>query len=416
VVNTIKEVVSNGLCISCGACIFSGDKSGSKMQESINKGVYLPPDSDNLEDAFDICPGKGYQIEGIAKTIFPNARFKDIDLGRWEGAYTVHSNIETLEKNASSGGIMIGVAQYLLEEKVISGVLTTRFCYGPNGPRPESFIATNVAELIESQGSKYCPVPVFEGLDALNDFEGALAFIGTPCQIAGLRMLQKKHKHLKEKITLTIGNFCGGYRDFRETDKIIKHSNFEKSLITKFRYRGDGQPGSMLIEDNNGNQKKLPYPDYSRMTGVVKYLRCRLCVDATAELADLSCGDAWIPKYLKSGRAWSIVLARSNKAVSILNELEIKKLITREQVTVKDIKKSQSGNLTSKKNRQEGRVKLYKLLGYKVPHFDGGYHKNNKSLMLELKVHISHAIFSMLEKAGCYKVFSKLIGRYPKGL
>ena len=172
----------------------------------------------------------------------------------------------------------------------------------------------------------------------------------------------------------------------------------------------------MLLEDSSGKQKKLPYPNYARMTGVVKYLRCRLCVDATAELADFSCGDAWIPKYLKSGRAWSIVLARSNKAVSILNELEAKELITREQVSVEDIKSSQRGNLTSKKNRQKGRMKLYKLLGYKLPSFDGGYHKNNEGLMLEFKVHVSHTIFSILERIGLYKMFSKLIGRYPKGL
>ena len=202
-VNSIKEVVENDLCISCGACTFSCDKSDVKMQESKNKGVYLPRVSEELEDSFDICPGKGYEIEGIAKSIFPEAKHNDIDLGRWSGAYSVHSNLEKITKNAASGGIMVGIAQYLLEEKVVSGVLTTKFKYGPNGPRPESFIATNVDELIESQGSKYCPVPVFEGLDAINEFEGSLVFIGTPCQIAALKMLQTKHDFLNKKIILT---------------------------------------------------------------------------------------------------------------------------------------------------------------------------------------------------------------------
>ncbi len=415
-INSIRDVVNNDLCISCGACTFLSEKGNDKMQESLEKGVYLPPISAEVEKAFDICPGKGYEIEGLANELFPDALSKNIDLGRWKEAYTVHSNVDAITEHASSGGIMVGIAQYLLENKVVNGVLTTRFHYGENGPRPESFIATNMQELIESQGSKYCPVPVFDGLTDIKNYEGKLLFIGTPCQIAGLRMLQKKNNYFKEKILLTIGNFCGGYRDLRETDKIIKRANFEKTLITKFRYRGNGQPGFMQIEDKKGNNKSLPYPNYARMTGVVKYLRCRVCVDATAELADFSCGDAWIPKYLKSGKAWSIVIARSSRATMILDELADRKLITRESVSIDDIKRSQRGNLTSKKDRQQERMKLYRILGYKLPLFDGGYHENNNGLLLELKVHVSHTIFSILEKVGMYKVFSKIIGRYPKGL
>ena len=40
----------------------------------------------------------------------------------------------------------------------------------------------------------------------------------------------------------------------------------------------------------------------------LKYSRCRLCVDATGELADLSFGDAWIERFLKTKKEKMVVL------------------------------------------------------------------------------------------------------------
>ena len=73
------------------------------------------------------------------------------------------------------------------------------------------------------------------------------------------------------------------------------------------------------------------------------------------------------------------------------------KLLIQEDVSIEDIKKSQEGNLISKKVRQGSRMKLYQMLGYVLPTFDGGYNKETKGFFLELKVHISHSMFYLLE-------------------
>ena len=411
---TIQDVVDNNLCVSCGACCFAEGSTIGTMVESSKKGIYEPKFHDQEMDVFDVCPGKGYPMVAMGEQIFSDVEHTDLELGRWKKAVVAHTTDEAVLKNASSGGVMTSIAKYLLEEKQVDGVVTTKLVYERNGPRPKSFIATSLEELLEAQGSKYAPVPIFEVLEELHSFDGKLLFIGTPCQIAALRLMQEKDPILKEKVPLTIGNFCGGYRDLQETDKIIERAGFKRELVTSFRYRGGGQPGSMLIKDTTGNTKELAYPGYARMTGVIKSLRCRLCVDATAELADFSCGDAWMPKYLESDKAWSIIMARSNKAVEILKAMDVSQAITQETVSMEDIKKSQAGNLISKKVRQESRMKLYSLLGYVLPQFDGGYYKNKKGFLLELKVHVSHSTFSFLEKIGLYKKVASLIKRYPK--
>jgi len=278
---------------------------------------------------------------------------------------------------------------------------------------PEVFIAYNDNDLIRAQGSKYCPVPSLAKLKLLlqGKLKQKFVFVGTPCQIAGLRLLQNEYPELKTTIPLTIGNFCGGFKDMRETRKLIQRQGIDPSDITFFRYRGGGQPGSMLIRTRDDQQKALPYPDYAKLTGIRKYYRCRVCVDATAELSDFSCGDAWIERFLSTGQGWSILMTRSETAEAIAKEMRKQNLISCEVISLDELKKSQSGNLTSKKARQSARRKFCRLLRLPLPDYDGGYREKSSQIMLEMKVFMSHSIFDLSEKLGCYPLLAKILGR-----
>lgn len=418
---SIQKVVRSNLCISCGGCCVVSPQGNVKMQEHTNLGMLYPALSpsacgwgNGIE--YEICPGKGYEILQMGQDYFPNAPFHDIDLGRWFNVWAGHSLSDKITANASSGGLMTAIAEHLLIDGIVDGVVVTRIRYGFPGPRAETFIATSLEELISAQGSKYCPVPVLEIIPEIESFHGRVLFIGTPCQIAGLRMLQRISPSLREKIPLTMGNFCGGFRDLRETDTLIKRAGIHPSDVVRFRYRGGGQPGSMIIENSEYRRSELPYPGYARMTGYVKHKRCRLCVDATAELADFSCGDAWIPRFLNSGQAWSLVITRSESAEILLKKMVIQKKITLAEVTIDELKKSQYDNLNSKKVRQYARRKLYKMLTIQIPKYDGGFQVITGGVLYELRVLITHTIFYILEKFHIYPIIAKAIKRYPKDL
>lgn len=418
--HSINDVVRANLCISCGACCAASSQGLVRMREQISRGMLYPVLSQPISTwgaglEFDVCPGKGYNILQMGKELFSDAPQTDIELGRWLGAWAGRSLKGDLNANASSGGLMTAIADHLLNS-VVDGVVVTRMKYGSPGPRTETVIAISTEELIAAQGSKYCPVPTLDIVRAIESFPGRVLFIGTPCQIAALRMLQKISPALREKIPLTMGNFCGGFRDLRETDTVIKRSGIRPGDVVRFRYRGGGQPGSMVIEDHECHRSALPYPGYARMTGYVKHKRCRLCVDATAELADFSCGDAWIPRFLNSGQAWSLVLTRSEYAEAILQEMVIQKKIKLAEVTIDELKKSQHDNLSSKKTRQYARQRLYKKFGIQIPKFDGGFQITRGGILYELRVLITHFLFSILEQLHLYPVVAKVIGRYPKDL
>jgi coenzyme F420 hydrogenase subunit beta len=407
---TISEVVRSGNCTSCGLCV--NNNLGTMEME---KGIYVPffekpLSKEKDKELVNICPGRGYDIVSLGEKRFIETTY-NYKLGNYKSIGAARTNDTVLLNKSTSGGMMPAVANYLLDKKHVEGILTVKFVYTDKGPVPKPFIAKTKEELIEAQGSKYMPIPLLKNLDEILSFSGSIAIIGTPCQIAGVRLLQEKNPLLNEKIKLAIANFCGGYRDYRETERIFQINNINKNNINFFSYRGKGQPGYMTVESNEKETVDLPYPDYGRLTGYIKHSRCRLCVDATGELADLSFGDAWIDRFLKTKYKWSFYISRSTFGEKVLKEMLEDGLFKYEEISVDELVKSQRGNLTTKKERQNSRYQLYKRLGYKIPSFDGGYNKKNLNIKLELKVFISQRVMYLFEKIRLYLTIAKLIKR-----
>ena len=409
----IESIVAKGMCMSCGAC----SAAGYKLRPSKKTGMIYPVSTkkSNEEMALNVCPGKGYYIEGLTEETKNGVRHTSFELGRYLSIGAVRSSDPVLLANASSGGVMTAFSKFLLDTGVVSGIISTRMDYSsPEGPRPEPFIATNAKELMQGQGSKYCPVPLLTIGEKVNNFGGKLALIGTPCQIAGLKLLQQEGVAWAAKIILTMGNFCGGFRDYRETDRLIARSGFTPEDVVDFRYRGSGQPGFMSIKSDDGRLHRHAYPKYARATGIIKNFRCKTCVDATAELADFSFGDAWLKRFLETHKPWSIFITRNKSVLCHWEKFLLRSDIERKNITETEIIRSQYDNISTKKYRQECRKKLYSFVGVDVPNF-GNYTGLKTGLILfELRVIVSQFFFVVLEKLGLYVWFARLFNRYPK--
>jgi coenzyme F420 hydrogenase subunit beta len=115
--------------------------------------------------------------------------------------------------------------------------------------------------------------------------------------------------------------------------------------------------------------------------------RCLFCIDATAELADFACGDAWVDRYLQDAFAWSIVLARSAAAEDVLRQMSSRGELKCDPISPEEVIRSQRSNLQSKKRRQRKRMALCRLLGVRVPVWDtqlpdhGSYASEIKALV-----------------------------------
>lgn len=410
---SINQIVKFNLCLGCGICTF--DKSIGKTVYDSKRGQFIPylhrAKSIDNPTTFDVCPGKGYEIYKISKSLFGDQNYSD-KLGFYYRILIGRSLDEDVLKNASSGGILTQLCVYLLESKIVDKVVVTKFVYTDQGPMTQTIITDQKDEIRMCQGSKYCPVDISGVIDTVIAGTEKIAYIGTPCQVAGIRKLQKYNDNLKRNVVLTLSNFCGGFKNYNNIKLLSERIQITHNEINYFNFRGGGKPTNLVIQDLNGKVVKIPYPDYVGYNGINGHLRCRLCVDATGELSDISCGDAWLEKYQNNGDQLSFIICRSKFSSEIIDEMENNRYIQVAEATCDEIILSQSMNLNSKKNRTKTKFLLYKILGYQIPKFDGSYSNEYTSFIYEIKMFIFGGLKTFLEFIGLYwflyKFFKKI--------
>ena len=404
--HNIKEVVKSHLCIGCGLCIIDKETQGIQLS---HKNDCLVPKNVKVSDtslANIICPGKGYDIKGTGENLFANEAKYSLQLGYINSLYASHSLNDEVLENASSGGVITQLLLYLLDKKIVDYVSVTQFVCDSKGVHTRTFLTSEKKEILKAQGSKYCPVNFDTLLDALHQKSGRVAIMATPCVIAGFRKIQiHQPNYIKAHIVFHIANFCGGFKSFRNIKRLAEIHQVDYHNLCDFRFRGEGQPGSLRFIENTGKVASTSYPLYVGLNGYSKMLRCHLCPDATGELADIACGDAWIPRFQDDNNTWSMIICRNNAAKELVENMKKDGVIATASVTSDEVELSQRINLASKKKRQLARMNLYNKLGYYVPDFKNhGYSIKKSPIKTEIIVYIKHQLTLLAEKAGLYMI------------
>lgn len=358
------------------------------------RGMHLPEIVDHQRvtgrgGELAVCPGPGLPIDRISRELFGSDLPTTPQLGRYRLAWAAHSTDDEVLKRASSGGVMTEIARFLIRSGHVDGATGVVLTYGDGtGPRPVARIARSWDDLAAAQGSKYCPVPVNLLVRECVERGGKYLFCGTPCHVAALRLATRRRPELAEVFPFTMANFCGGFRDFRHTDWMITKHGLRPAGVRYFRYRGAGQPGSMCARTEDGREVTEPYPDYMYGSMVQKLRRCVFCIDGTGHLADFACGDAWLERYMKDESPWSIILARSQKAVDILRRIAEQGAMVSQDISPEDIIESQRSNLTSKILRQYKRMRVARLVGIAMPRWDVDMPRDGSTYYGELRTFV----------------------------
>jgi len=321
---------------------------------------------------YDTCPGHSVDFKGLNRDIFGKDA-EDIVLGSYLGSYIGHATEHEVRYRASSGGVVTGLLVYALEEGIIDGALVTRM----NRDRPwepEPFIAKTRDEIIEASASKYCPVPanimIRELLSAQEDEK--FAVVGLPCHIQGIRKAEQAYKKLKERVVLHIGLFCSHNDTFWQTDYLLRSMDASKDDLKSIRYRGDGWPGTMSVQLRSGKDSSMPYHKaiFPHVLWFNAMNRCLYCCDLTAELADVSVGDPWIPEVTAGEKiGQSIFLVRTEDAHSLVLCAARDELLNFTPIPAERVKESISMGETKKVDVQV-RMSFRKMIGKSIPDYN----------------------------------------------
>lgn len=307
----------------------------------------------------------------ILNSFIFNRHFENSLLGNFLECCSGYSSNKRIRRDASSGGITTSLLLFLLESKIVDGVLVLKMA--DDAPlEPAAILARTKDEVMIASGSKYCPAPVNVRIKEILAKKGKYAVVGLPCHIHGIRKAEMFTKELKERIVLHIGLFCAHSVNFAGTELVLHRSGIRKEHVLSLRYRGKGWPGKMSVGLIGRDAIDIDYRlCWDGMFGCFFFtpMRCTLCSDATNELADLSIGDAWLPQFDRSidreGR--SVVIVRTDIGRRLLERARTNRKIELVSLDQNAVVFSQRSSLNFKKKALGTRAHFLNSLGKLVP-------------------------------------------------
>lgn len=243
------------------------------------------------------CPGAEVDYPALSRQVFHEPYDEQSLQGHVDNLYVVHPENREIRYAGASGGVVTGLLDYLLRHKKIDGAIVV----GMDRSTPyktKGLLATTREEIQACAQSKYCVTPSMAVLQEVRRKKGRFAVVALPCQVHGLRKLETVDPSLAKKIGYIFGLYCHCTLDVNGHEEAIRAFGIPLEDVAAFQFRGGGWPGGFFVVKKDGTQVRLH--DKILIKDVMNVMfrlygpeRCKLCIDALCEYADLSFGDFW---------------------------------------------------------------------------------------------------------------------------
>ncbi|MCC6454908.1 MAG: Coenzyme F420 hydrogenase/dehydrogenase, beta subunit C-terminal domain [Caldilineaceae bacterium] len=409
--NVISHVVERDMCIGCGLCITACPNDALSLKW--NKYGLLEPVAtgqtcSGCPDCLSVCPFSDGLVPGLVlpnedqlgRSLFLgeevlggttpgekdqskaissqydvcNAVEYDRYIGFYRNLYVGYA--EEYRATSSSGGILTWFLCSLLETGQVDGVL----CVKPTDNATEEpyfryTICKSAAEVRSNAKTRYHPAPVQQAIAIALQHEGRYALAALPCSLKAVRLAQLRFPILRERIVITAGIICGGLKSRNYTKYLAAASGIHVQHLVEPEYRVKQEDSTADDYLFAGTDQKTSVRHFLSMkqlgdmwgTGLFKPNACDYCDDLSAELADISVGDAWIPPYRMDGRGNSVVIVRSKIAAELITAGTEKGEVMLTPVTNLQINESQKGNINHRRVGLAYRLYWAKQEGTPVP-------------------------------------------------
>lgn len=319
------EIIEKNKCTGCTACYNICPKGAIEMIE-INGFKYPHIDSNKCINC------------GLCKKICPIYKKNNDSLNKCYVGFS--KDIKDLEKS-SSGGIFPLIARNILNDNGI--VIGASF----KNNKLSHIIIDNIKDLDKLKGSKYLQSDlsnIFKHVKE-NINNKKILFVGTPCQVGGLKSyLKKEYENL-----ICIDLICHGVPSPKLFDKYVKYledKNNDKLKNYNFRDKSTGW-------DTYSNTVTFKNKKYTELASNNSYMKLFLkdialresCYDCNFKLgnkySDITLGDFWnVQKYypdMYNKKGVSAIIINTEKGNHLFNI--IKDSITYKECNIDEILK-----------------------------------------------------------------------------
>ena len=336
----MNQICEMNRCTGCAACVSICPHNAVSLIE--NELGFKYPQIDNYE-----CINCGL----CEKTCPQNHEINDTN--EIKKIYAAYSKDKGIRKNSSSGGVFSEIATKIIS---LGGVV---YATKMSDDCKSAFFAecTKIEDLKSFRGSKYLQSDVgsiYKDIKYTLDKSGKkVMFVGTGCQVAGLRAyLKKNYDNL-----LCVDIICHGVPSPKLWRKHISGVESELNIVAKsvnFRYKKPSWTEfSLLIEGKDGKKYIKSKFDDQYLIGFLTELtlrpNCYTCPYASiSRTGDVTLADFWGYKSTEykmrnTEKGISLVLINTEKGQKVFDSIE-----DRIMVTEKKLKEAMSGNRSLK--------------------------------------------------------------------
>lgn len=306
---------------------------------------------------------------GLCKKVCP--QLKDhLEFKEPITAYAMYNKDSQKRSESASGGAASTFYEYILDKK---GVI-----YGASnlfGNDNFSFIRVeNKKDLYKVKGSKYVHCYINDTLkkvkkDLLNNRN--VIFIGTPCQISGLKsFLMKDYDNL-----VTVDIVCHGVPSQQLLFDELELQRIKKKDVSIVSFRDDKQFNFKILNKKNEIvlEKKSSFIDYYRnfLQGSFYRENCYSCRYAKRKrISDITIGDFWgLDKnskvYDNEEKGISLIMPNTEKGLDLVNQIFEKSVFEERTVDEACRENGQLNKPSAKSKKYNIYLKYYPRKGYK---------------------------------------------------
>jgi len=319
----IDSVVDNQLCTQCGACVAMCPHDNIAIPRDEHYR-FFPRVEDQVPCVercqslcVKVCSGVHEDPSLWEREPIAADTYEDFTVGPIQSTWIGYSMDKGIRSRGTSGGVITGLLIYLLEAGHIDGVLLV----GANKQKAlehDIYVARTRAEIEDSWGSKYYPMPIGSKFSELLD-NGRYAVVLLGCHMRALRLMERRVRKLRTNIILRIGIICGYCSGFKALeDQALEWGIEDLPKNKRIDYREGKWPGNVRIKMPRQEKRTVIYNFLERLP-FTSNMRCMICSDLMNETADITAGDAWLKELTKrKDEGWSVIAVRNPAVVPLI--------------------------------------------------------------------------------------------------
>jgi coenzyme F420 hydrogenase subunit beta len=327
-----SEVLARDLCTLCGACV------GMCPYLVAYRGRIVALDECDLRQGrcYVFCPRTSVDLDLLSQTVF-GVGYPADELGTVQEIMMARAADEGIRSKAQFGGTVTALASFALDQGLIDSAVLTA---SDENILPGGTLACNTAQVRDCARSNFVAAPTLAAFNRESESDvQSIGVVAIPCQalaLAKMRASPLENRNNIDKLKLVIGLFCTWALRYEELARFLA-DKVPLRQIVKFDIP---PPPANLFQ---------VFTDSSRIDISLDEVRpfvrptCDVCIDMTAEFADVSVGSA------EGVQGWNTLITRSDTGRELVETARAKGVIETSPLPEENLAHLKEASLLKKK-------------------------------------------------------------------